>query len=468
MIISSILNKKFSNRPLPFIHAFGYLCTKISILMRRIFYLFITLITFLSTLAQTAEERVGNMINNRQWFELREFYETNNEPITPYLDILAKAMLTYFFNQPEESVKYCGDLLNNYAGELGLSNVFSINTILCDNLSAQGKNEQAASILQSITSQIVEYLDSATVAGAQTLIALYKAKAPFKMNEVLPFENAATVKFRLDSIGAPGKRSVLMMLDNSTINGHSCSPLFDTGAGVNIISEDLASRMGLEIFDINVTAIGKGKQSAKFGIAKEMRLGELTIHNVPFYVMTMLSGHDEADKYMSPFELVVGRPVMEAVKYLTLDYNNNEIVFSVQSTVPTSAKPNLCISPTGVYLLQCYIERGHPAVVIPDTGDASFGSLELSQCPYLAELIPEGITPETIRSAGAGGYTELSGVHLSDLHFAIGEATVTIPSINLLLQNDPTGTSNRMGIETFELFKVLSFDLERMVLYAPQ
>lgn len=421
----------------------------------------------LLTFAQTSDERIGAMINNGQWFELRRFYETNSEPITPFIDKFAKAMLSHFFNQHSEAVAYCGDLLNNHNGEMGLSNVISVGTLMCDNLSAQGKNEQAAWALQSITSQVSEYLDSAIVAGLQTRIALYKSQAPYTMNEVQPFGNSATVKFQLDSVGSSGKRSVLMVLENAAINGSSCAPVFDTGAGVNVISEELASELGLEIFDINLTAGGKGSQPAKFAIAKEMRLGALTIRNVPFYVMTMRSGHDEADQYLSLFQLVVGRQVMEAMKYLTLDFTRKEIVFTDQSTVPMSTKPNLCVSPTGVYLLQCCIDGNNPAVVIPDTGGASYGSLELSQCPYLSALIPDGSSPETIRSAGAGGYSELSGIFLSEIPFAIGEVTVTIPRLILLLQDEPSGTGNNMGIETFELFQVLSFDLERMVLYAP-
>lgn len=451
----------------PIIKIFAYLCAKLQTLalMRKLFCILTSIIIGLYTCAQTPDERIGAMINNAQWFELRQFYESNTEPVSPFLDKFAKAMLAHFFNKHNEAVTYGGDLLNNHGSEMGLGNVISVGSLMCDNLSAQGENEQAASALQSIIFQVSEYLDSATVARLRSRIALYKAQAPYKMNDVLPFENVATVKFRLDSIGAPGKRSVLMALENSAINGHSCSPVFDTGAGVNVISEDLAAEMGLEIFDIDVSAAGKGTQSAKFAIAKEMQLGELTIRNVPFYVMTMQSGHNEADQYMSLFQLVVGRQVMEAVKYLTLDFTRKEIIITPQSVVPRSAMPNLCISQTGVYLLQCHIDGNHQAVVIPDTGGASFGSLELSRCPYLSELIPAGKTPETIRTAGAGGYTELSGVYLFNLPIAIGDATVTIPRISLLLQDDPSGTGNYMGIETIELFKVLSFDLERMILY---
>ncbi|MDE7024691.1 MAG: retropepsin-like domain-containing protein [Paramuribaculum sp.] len=437
--------------------------------MKKYIILVLGLLGAISAFAQSADEKVGALMNQGKWFELREFYETNADSVHPFLDLFGKAMLANFFNRPEEAATLCDRLLNS--GQLDLGNVVSVGSILCSNLSKLGLNEKAVQILESINASIAPYhqhLDSATIAGIKTNIALYKALSQYKINDLKPFQGKAIIPFYFKPIGSEKSQSVSMNI-NGAMNGHECSMIFDTGAGVNVISDSLAMAMGVDILDVNLVAGGIGAQSAKLAVVKELKIGDITICNVPFYVMTIKSGNDEADRYMRDLHAIIGRNVMETVKYLTIDFSNQTIAVLQKSDIPENVATNMSISNGGIYKLHCGTFDGERLILNPDTGDSSFGMLYSNTLSMFQKHMSLNLAPDSVRMAGSGGVIESRYYDVKDMPLVIGDATVVIPQLPLLKSDTTLGNdaefSGRMGIETFRLFKTVSFDLSRMIMY---
>jgi hypothetical protein len=112
----------------------------------------ICVLATICSFAQTVDEKVGAMINVGKWFELREFYETNTNSIQLFFDLYVKAMMVHFFNQPEEAVGQCLNLLNN--PQINLVNVASVGLLMCSDISKLGDNGQEAQTLGLINTSI--------------------------------------------------------------------------------------------------------------------------------------------------------------------------------------------------------------------------------------------------------------------------------------------------------------------------
>ena len=92
--------------------------------MKKILSTIIALFFFTSfSFAQSANDKIGEMMNNGQWFELREYLQTENDSVSPFMEKFANAMLVHFFNQPELAVENSQALIKDFSEDLGIGNI---------------------------------------------------------------------------------------------------------------------------------------------------------------------------------------------------------------------------------------------------------------------------------------------------------------------------------------------------------
>ena len=116
-----------------------------------------------------------------------------------------------------------------------------------------------------------------------------------------------------------------MHLENSTINGNNADITFDTGAGVNMISDSLARKFNLIPIDGYVTVAGVGQRKGQFAIAKEVKVGNITVNDVPFVIMDFKTGNAKADQFAGNFSIIMGSELMLQLKDLTVDFISGEM-----------------------------------------------------------------------------------------------------------------------------------------------
>ena len=114
--------------------------------MKRILSILISLLALLSIHAQTEDDaRIGQCLNNSDWFELRRAYEqADKETIMPMLKVFAESMIATQFNQPENASVAIRELINKYGNEIGMGNIIGMGYLLASNEARLGKYTDAA------------------------------------------------------------------------------------------------------------------------------------------------------------------------------------------------------------------------------------------------------------------------------------------------------------------------------------
>lgn len=399
------------------------------IMFKKICTIFCLLVS-LSIQAQNADVRVGQLINESNWFELEQALKTtSSDSISPFLRQLATAMTHHYFNRPDSACVVLYDLLSNHQQELG---DYTMNMVLLysANLARTGHYNDAADLLQNLYSQLAAMgMDSIQIAPYRSQAQQYRALAacgPFYQPLHKPGEYH--IPMVIESKG--GQHSIEM---DGSINGKEGRFLFDTGAGENLITPKLAKEYGLRFLDTDITVAGVGGlKEGGYAIADTLRIGGMTWLNVPFAVIDTHTGHEEADKYNEKYQLppVIGLPVMLCMQEIQLDFARRELVIPAIPTPNPLGRSNLIRTDTEGLQLKTADESGHPVYLHFDTG-FYYTNMEPTWYNRHRQEVDAAGVPDSLRVAGIGGVAITRTYKLPQMKFQIGNDTATIDSINV-------------------------------------
>lgn len=399
------------------------------IMFKKICTIFCLLVS-LSIQAQNADVRVGQLVNESNWFELEQALKTTPaDSISPFLRQLATAMTHHYFNRPDSACVVLYDLLSNHQQELG---DYTMNMVLLysANLARTGHYNDAADLLQNLYSQL------AAMGTDSTLIKSYKA-------QVQQYRALAACSPFYQPLHKPGEYHIPMVIESKggqhsiemegSINGKEGRFLFDTGAGENLITPKLAKEYGLRFLDTDITVAGVGGlKEGGYAIADTLRIGGMTWLNVPFAVIDTHTGHEEADKYNEKYQLppVIGLPVMLCMQEIQLDFARRELVIPAIPTPNPLGRSNLIRTDTEGLQLKTADESGHPVYLHFDTG-FYYTNMEPTWYNRHRQEVDAAGVPDSLRVAGIGGVAITRTYKLPQMKFQIGNGTATIDSINV-------------------------------------
>ncbi len=430
--------------------------------MKRLISFFALLMVVFSSWAQSADEVIAADVNSAQWFALeRDMAATPNDSLSPFMGLIGKAFVATKFNRPEASVEAFGELLQSHSQSLGLNNILMMSHLRANDLSKLGRNAEAAEFITGVLSATREYIDSVTYESFQDIAKQYEMFSKYQLNEVVMPENETPrVAFSLDSIHTEDSSSCYMRFINSTLNDKPIDFTFDTGAGINIINDSLAAVHGIKHLDVPVSAMGVDNQDGWLGLADEIKIGNILIKNVPFYVITISSGNEEADQYAKHLSSVLGIQIMQLLKEFTIDYVTNEITVATTPSSHSDAVPNMCYS-NSLQLIGNFNNGAIQAII--DTGDAEYCSLFKSYYTKHKDEIKANGIPDTRRTAGAGGVRITEGYNLIDFPLVLDRDTVYLPEVYVTDQHVDE-CDGLVGIDALCLFKRLHFNMTDMTL----
>lgn len=434
--------------------------------MRKLLFMFITIISSLACSAQSYDERIATAMSTSDWFALDSIYNTApKDSIMPFLEVFSRCLIGNRLNRPDVSLPAFDQLFKEHSTSLGLENLFSSTVMFATDLGRSGYNQQAAELTKAILDATREHIDSTWTATLEQIHSKHDALSAYKPYNVTFTESVGRIPFSIVPVGIEKDSQVLMHLENSTINGKSADITFDTGAGVNMISDSLARQFNLIPIEGYVTVAGVGSRKGRYAIAKEIKIGNIAVTDVPFVIADLKTGNAKADQYTHHFSIILGSELMLQLKDVTLDFTNKEITVPTTAPERSDVAPNMCFG-EGM-TLNC---RGrvldNPIMMNIDTGDANFGTLGVSFFNTNKDFILANAEADTVRIGGIGGVFESLCYHVNNIPVSLGGHTIDIQGLSV--DTSPSSAamdfSCNLGIKTLMQFDKIRFNLVDFVL----
>lgn len=399
------------------------------IMFKKICTIFCLLIS-LGIQAQNVDVRVGQLINESNWFELEQTLKTTPaDSISPFLRQLATAMTHHYFNRPDSACVVLYDLLSNHQQELG---DYTMNMVLLysANLARIGHYNDAADLLQNLYNQLTAMgTDSTLTEPYKAQVQQYRALGtcgPFYR----PLHKSGEYHIPMVLANKGGQHSIEM---DGSINGKEGRFLFDTGAGGNMITPKLAKEYGLRSLDTDITVAGVGGlKEGGYAIADTLCIGGMTWVNVPFAVIDTHTGHEEADKFNEKYQLppVIGLPIIFCMQEIQLDFANRELIIPATPTPNPLGKSNLIRTDNELLQLKTTDETNRPVYFQFDTGFYYTNMEPTWYNRHRQEVDAAGVL-DSLRVAGIGGVAITRTYKLPQMKIQIGNGTATIDSIKV-------------------------------------
>lgn len=367
-------------------------------------------------------------------------------------------MIATQFNHPEKACVAIRELMNKYGEEIGMENIIGMGFLLASNEAKLGKYADAAQTLNNIICTFEQYVDSTSLAMHRQYEKQYQILAQYNgVNRIASLEKDYHLPFRLDSIGQRDKRVVTMIIP-AEVNQKQQDIVFDTGAGVNIVSTKAVEKLGLELHEIETGVTGIGKQSGKFAVAPTLQMGDLTLNNVPFYVVDISSGVDSIDVYLNHLDMILGVNFIYAMKEVQIDFEKKEILIPQKfSFLQTGETSNLAGGIADLFVVEGK-GNGERLLFCLDTG-AVGSTLESNYFRRHKEYITAQCQADTLRRAGAGGILIEQAYRMPDFSLEINGSVYTFPEIVIATQGHATDTrGGNFGMDYFLQFKKVIYN----------
>lgn len=438
--------------------------------MNKSLLLLLISLVWLNVHAQTIDEKIGNAMNYADWFALDSIYNSApKDSIHPFLEIYSRCLLGNRFNRPDISIPAFQELFNTQSDYLDLGNLISSTFMFGMDMSRMGQNEAAASMTESVLDATRQYLDSVMISNLTSQANRYSALADYNPYQVkFNDENYGRVPFVFVPVGPKEKGSVLMHLQESSINGFSADITFDTGAGTNLITPEMMEKYNLIPLEKTRVAVkGMDWKEGYIAMAKELKIGDITVYDVPFTVISLSSNNDEADQYIDAFNIVLGSDLMLHLKDLTFDFKNHQIIIPTITPTKRIQPSNICFSPTMNLLTKGKI-LGESMLMCLDSGDAAFGSANGSFFDANKEYVELNGRQDSIRSAGIGGFMVEDCYYMSNIPIMIAGNVVNPYEFVVIPQGNNYEYDARIGLRTMMLFDKIRFNMVDFVLTTSQ
>jgi Aspartyl protease len=214
-----------------------------------------------------------------------------------------------------------------------------------------------------------------------------------------------------------------------TINGVRERWLLDTGAGMSVVTQSFARRLGLTLLSgttrtrAGVTGI---ENELKVGVLRDVAIGGATLHNVVVLVLddaNLNIQYSEHDKYQ--INGIIGYPVFQALGAVTFLHDG---VFAAGEAARTSGAGARMYMQDLKPVVECVVAGKS----LPFTFDTGASSSDLSVRYYkLFRGSSSGWRQSTDHVSGAGGVVARKIYVQPTLSLGVGDKTVTLKNVSI-------------------------------------
>ena len=376
-------------------------------MLRPLLIILLSLFSSLVISAQQPDQRIGELVNTEDWFGLDKEYPILKDSIqTPFLKVVAEAMIARNFNKKQRALECLNELLANHQSDLG-AGVFNFIILRAQLLEEMGRYAEAADFIKYVFDQlkgqgVTQGLDAMEyyyqhVNVLRELPALslsrpnHDVSVPFTLKELKPKRIESWMRKKDDS--NPDAKSVLMSIP-VTLHGETIPFHFDTGAGTTFVTEKFVREKGLPLIGDTVTYTGNSKGLRTF--IDSLQIGEITVRNIVAGV-----GLEKESELLDLVGVgpILGRDVITAIGETQICMDDSTMLFPLKT------------SPLPVYgrnmLYNSHVEAtadGEKLRFLFDTGNANNNACYLYAAYYNThrETIDKIATTDTISGGGYG------------------------------------------------------------------
>ena len=376
-------------------------------MLRPLLIILLSLFSSLVISAQQPDQRIGELVNTEDWFGLDKEYPILKDSIqTPFLKVVAEAMIARNFNKKQRALECLNELLANHQSDLG-AGVFNFIILRAQLLEEMGRYAEAADFIKYVFDQlkgqgVTQGLDAMEyyyqhVNVLRELPALslsrpnHDVSVPFTLKELKPKRIESWMRKKDER--NPDAKSVLMSIP-VTLHGETIPFHFDTGAGTTFVTEKFVREKGLPLIGDTVTYTGSSKGLRTF--IDSLQIGEITVRNIVAGV-----GLEKESELLDLVGVgpILGRDVITAIGETQICMDDSTMLFPLKT------------SPLPVYgrnmLYNSHVEAtadGEKLRFLFDTGNANNNACYLYAAYYNThrETIDKIATTDTISGGGYG------------------------------------------------------------------
>ncbi len=291
--------------------------------------------------AQVADMRVGELLNSSDWFTLEREYPLLKDSVqTPLLGLMSEALLGYYFNRPDETVACVDSLLRYHQEELGLDNITSMLMVRSATEAKRGNYAVAADVLKDFASQL----------RAQGVEMDYTPidKAVQHYNYSRNYPPMSVERPEGDVVIAMANDNIVLKIENDTVprgttlqvpvvvGGKEYQAIFDTGSGSTFMSAAFAEKVGVNVVADSFLIQGGRQVYGYWGFMDSMRLGGITVRNIPVAINPDTTLNKVAD-----IDFLIGADVMALLGEVQIFPHDGKIVVSAQPTAKPADGSNM-------------------------------------------------------------------------------------------------------------------------------
>ncbi|BDU16429.1 pepsin/retropepsin-like aspartic protease family protein [Lysobacter auxotrophicus] len=314
-----------------------------------------------------------------------------------------------------------------------------------------------------------DYADAATAADGW-LDALNRTRAPQSERDdaqrlgALARALSTAPKQRMHSLvpapAATRRDKVGLSRADATVNGHVQEAVLDTGAGLSVVSQRTATRLGLRMLDAAATIDSASRDAVptRIGIAERFAFAGLELRDVAFLVLD-----DRQLELPVPggytIDAIIGFPVLREFRRLRFERSGALVP---QAPVHAEATTeNLRIVASALYVDAKL--RDVPVALHLDTGGprSSLSSRFAARHPHFADGLPQ----QDERMAGAGGATTRRVARIADAALDLAGRRAMLPELTIVTKDGEDVQAQNFGLlggDVLDQFDSWTLDFDAM------
>lgn len=255
--------------------------------MKKILLL-LTIFISLPAFSQSADERIGRLLNESDWFGLEKIYPTVKDSMqVDFLKLMSEIMIDYNFNRLNAATTGINKLLADHQHEIGGSNALNMAILACQIEGLKGHYATAAQNAQSIINQLkAQGAEKETYKGAEEILNFYEKLKNVPAPGITRPSGDVYIPIEIEKVKLPtniepkGWRGTKILIPVK-VNGKTYRFLFDTGAGTSYMSQRTANELNVRILNDSLVINENlpGAMYGAMGTLDSLQIGDITFHH---------------------------------------------------------------------------------------------------------------------------------------------------------------------------------------------